>query len=124
MCGACGSAGGTRDGYARGVEDSPAARKRAQLALVAWAARLFTPEHVRVHEAPGTVRVFVVGPTGQGVLAQGVDGVLDAVDRVGPGTTDWTVVAERLRASRPDDDADWTYRSLAQAVARRREPAQ
>ena len=114
MCGACGSAGGTRDGYARGVEDSPAARKRAQLALVAWGARLFAPEHVRV---------LVVGPTGQGVLAQGVDGVLDAVDRVGPGTTDWTVVAERLRASRPDDDADWTYRSLAQAVARRREPA-
>ena len=124
MCGACGSAGGTPDAYARGVEDSPAARKRAQLALVTWGARLFAPEHVGVHEAPGTIRVLVVGPTGQGVLAQGVDGVLDAVDRVGPGTTDWTVVAERLRASRPDDGADWTYRTLAQAVARRREPAQ
>ena len=58
------------------------------------------PGHVRVHEAPGTVRVLVVGPTGQGVVAQGVDGVLDAVDQVGAGTTDWTVVAERLRASR------------------------
>jgi hypothetical protein len=124
MCGACGSAGGTRDADARGVEDSPAARKRAQLALASWGSRLFAPDHIRVREAPGTVRVLVVGPTGQGVLAQGADGVLDAVDRVGARTTDWTVVAERLRASRPGDDPDWAYRSLASAVARRRDPAQ
>lgn len=123
MCGACGGAGGRSDWYADGVADTPADRKRAQLALVAWAARLFGPDHIRVREAPGTVRVLVVGPTGQGLVAQGVDGVLDAVDRVSAGRADWSAVAGRLRAAGPTDD-DWAGRAFASAVARRRSAQQ
>ncbi|MCJ1714385.1 hypothetical protein [Curtobacterium sp. VKM Ac-2922] len=121
MCGVCGSAGGTRDADADGVEDTPAARKRAQLGLVAWASRLFGPEHVRIHEAPGTVRVVVVGPTGRSVVAQGVNGVLEAVELVSAGRPDWPAVDRRLRAADPRDDTDRTYRVLASAVARRTE---
>jgi hypothetical protein len=126
MCGACGSAGGTRDWYARGIADSPTARKRAQLALVSWASRLFAPEGIRVHETPGTVRVLVTGPTGRSRVAQGVDGVLDAVDAVGSGGTDWSAVADRIRAADPDSstdtdtDTDWARRGFASALARRR----
>lgn len=124
MCGVCGGGGGPRDGYAADIEDSPAARKRAQLGLAAWATRLFGPERVRVHDLPGTVRVMVTGPTGQCFVAQGVDEVLDAVDRIMAGRTPWPAIADRLLTAAGDghDHTDWAYRSLTHAVARRRNP--
>lgn len=121
MCGGCGGNGGHHDWYAAGVEDTPAARKRAQLRLAAWATRLFADDRIRVHEVPGTVRLVIVGPTGKRVVAQGVDGVLDAVEQVGAGRTDWSAVATRVRRADPRDDTDWEHRSLARAVDRRRD---
>lgn len=121
MCGGCGGNGGHRDWYAAGVEDTPAARKRAQLRLAAWATRLFADDQIRVHEVPGTVRLVIVGPTGKRVVAQGVDGVLDAVEQVGARRTDWSAVAIRVRRADPRDDTDWEHRSLARAVDRRRD---
>lgn len=122
MCGVCGGgAVAPRDGYSGQIEDSPAARKRAQLALAAWVTRLFGPDRVRAQDLPGTVRVLVTGPTGQRVLAQGVDEVLDAVERITAGRIAWPAVADRLREAAGDDhDTDWAYRSLTHAVARRR----
>lgn len=120
MCGACGG-GAVRDRSAADVEDTPAGRTRAQRALASWTTRLFASERIRVRPAPGTVRVVVQGPTGGQVVAQGIDGVLDAVERLRPGRVDWTSVAARARALGDDDRdvLDRDLRALTGALDRR-----
>ncbi|WP_288468188.1 hypothetical protein [uncultured Curtobacterium sp.] len=109
-----------RDRSAADVEDTPAGRIRAQRALASWTTRLFASERIRVRPAPGTVRVVVQGPTGGQVVAQGIDGVLDAVERLRPGRVDWTSVAARARALGDDRDVlDLDLRALVAALDRR-----
>ncbi|QKS21446.1 hypothetical protein HUN58_17235 [Curtobacterium sp. Csp1] len=110
-----------RDRSAADVEDTPAGRTRAQAALAALTTRLFAAERIRVRPAPGTVRVVVQGPTGGQVVAQGIDGVLDAVERLRPGRVDWTSVAARARALGDDDRdvLDRDLRALTGALDRR-----
>lgn len=110
MCGVCGG-GAVRDRSAADVEDTPAGRARTQRALAVWTTRLFAPERIRVRPAPGTVRVVVQGPTGGEVVAQGIDGVFDAVERLRPGRVDWSAVAARARAL-GDVDRDVLDRDL------------
>jgi hypothetical protein len=120
MCGACGG-GAVRDRAAADVEDTPAGRTRAQRALATWTTRLFAPERIRVRPAPGTVRVVVQGPTGGQVVAQGIDGVLDAVERLRPGRVDWSAVAARARSLGDGDRdvRDRDHRALTGALDRR-----